>query len=494
MRLKLIVAAGMAGAAAACHAQVVINEVFENPPGGGGSADAFAEYIELYGQPGMDLTGYAIASFKGGEDANGDGSPEVPAEIDEAFSLDGLSLGSNGFLVIYNGTPAQSFIPLVLPGEGENSASFFDTHIPSPFDVNGNLNNDGSSTYLLIRKRPNHSIVNGQSVYAPGYAMWKDVDPDVDYDGRIDFGTETPTPFTTDPVRAVDPLQIIDEIAWSNAGGKEYVRTSQHEISDTSGFNPDAISRIAFYGSNPNLGVRIDSDGQTVPTRIADEEFIYGDMTGGVLDFTYDPARTGAPTDPDGDGFQDIPIGSGGTVFVLTPGGFNDSPANSIAQFRFVTGDLDFDADADADDLALLDAQLLGADFDTTEDAIDPNTGLPIADPNNPGANFQSYVFQGRLANAFLAARNLDTDDGPGGANDDTVTADDRAALAAIVAPQPCPADLAAPSGVLNIFDIQAYIGLYNAQDPAGDLAAPTGVFNIFDIQAFIGLYNQGCP
>ncbi len=60
--------------------------------------------------------------------------------------------------------------------------------------------------------------------------------------------------------------------------------------------------------------------------------------------------------------------------------------------------------------------------------------------------------------------------------------------------PVSCPADLAAPFGVLNIFDIQAYIGLYNTQNPAADLAAPFGTFNIFDIQAYIGLYNQGCP
>ncbi|RMH26585.1 MAG: hypothetical protein D6692_08960 [Planctomycetota bacterium] len=57
-----------------------------------------------------------------------------------------------------------------------------------------------------------------------------------------------------------------------------------------------------------------------------------------------------------------------------------------------------------------------------------------------------------------------------------------------------CPADLAEPFGTLNIFDIQTYIGLYNAQDPAADLAAPFGTFNIFDIQQYIDLYNQGCP
>jgi len=55
-------------------------------------------------------------------------------------------------------------------------------------------------------------------------------------------------------------------------------------------------------------------------------------------------------------------------------------------------------------------------------------------------------------------------------------------------------ADLAEPYGLLNIFDIQAYIGLYNSQDPAADLAAPFGVFNIFDLQEYINRYNAGCP
>lgn len=58
----------------------------------------------------------------------------------------------------------------------------------------------------------------------------------------------------------------------------------------------------------------------------------------------------------------------------------------------------------------------------------------------------------------------------------------------------PCPADLAAPFGLLNVFDIQAYVGLYNTMDPTADLAAPFGSFNIFDLQAYINLYNAGCP
>ncbi len=57
-----------------------------------------------------------------------------------------------------------------------------------------------------------------------------------------------------------------------------------------------------------------------------------------------------------------------------------------------------------------------------------------------------------------------------------------------------CPADLAAPFGTLNFFDIAAYIGLFNANDPAADIAAPFGSLNFFDISEYIGLFNAGCP
>ena len=43
--------------ASGAQAQVVINEVFENPPGIAEECDARWEYIELYGEPGFDLTG-----------------------------------------------------------------------------------------------------------------------------------------------------------------------------------------------------------------------------------------------------------------------------------------------------------------------------------------------------------------------------------------------------------------------------------------------------
>jgi len=56
-----------------------------------------------------------------------------------------------------------------------------------------------------------------------------------------------------------------------------------------------------------------------------------------------------------------------------------------------------------------------------------------------------------------------------------------------------CAVDFAAPMGVLDFFDVQAFLGLFAASDPAADLAAD-GVFDFFDIQAFLNLYAAGCP
>ena len=56
------------------------------------------------------------------------------------------------------------------------------------------------------------------------------------------------------------------------------------------------------------------------------------------------------------------------------------------------------------------------------------------------------------------------------------------------------PADVAAPIGVLNFFDLAAYLDLYNAQDPRADLAPPFGMLNFFDLATAIARYNAGCP
>ncbi|MBO6740428.1 MAG: hypothetical protein JJ916_11265 [Phycisphaerales bacterium] len=55
-----------------------------------------------------------------------------------------------------------------------------------------------------------------------------------------------------------------------------------------------------------------------------------------------------------------------------------------------------------------------------------------------------------------------------------------------------CPADLN-NDGMLNFFDVSAFLTAYNAMDPAADFTND-GMFNFFDVSAFLQAYNMGCP
>jgi alpha-amylase len=55
-----------------------------------------------------------------------------------------------------------------------------------------------------------------------------------------------------------------------------------------------------------------------------------------------------------------------------------------------------------------------------------------------------------------------------------------------------CQADLNG-DGVLNFFDVSAFLSLYNTQDPAADFTGD-GQFNFFDVSAFLSLFTAGCP
>lgn len=60
--------------------------------------------------------------------------------------------------------------------------------------------------------------------------------------------------------------------------------------------------------------------------------------------------------------------------------------------------------------------------------------------------------------------------------------------------PQPCnPADFAEPYGVLNFFDVQAFLQAFSAQNPSADLNND-GLFNFFDVQTFLQAFSAGCP
>lgn len=47
--------------------------------------------------------------------------------------------------------------------------------------------------------------------------------------------------------------------------------------------------------------------------------------------------------------------------------------------------------------------------------------------------------------------------------------------------------------GVLNFFDVSAFLGAFSAQDSAADLNND-GLYNFFDVSAFLSAYSAGCP
>ncbi|MFG0315061.1 MAG: GC-type dockerin domain-anchored protein [Phycisphaerales bacterium] len=55
-----------------------------------------------------------------------------------------------------------------------------------------------------------------------------------------------------------------------------------------------------------------------------------------------------------------------------------------------------------------------------------------------------------------------------------------------------CPADLNG-DGMLNFFDVSAFLTAYNAMDPVADFNGD-GMYNFFDVSAFLTVYNAGCP
>ena len=56
----------------------------------------------------------------------------------------------------------------------------------------------------------------------------------------------------------------------------------------------------------------------------------------------------------------------------------------------------------------------------------------------------------------------------------------------------PCPADLTG-DGVLNFFDVSAFLVAFNSSDPLADFTGD-GSFNFFDVSAFLVAFSAGCP
>jgi len=132
-----------------------------------------------------------------------------------------------------------------------------------------------------------------------------------------------------------------------------------------------------------------------------------------------------------------------------------------------------------------------GVDFrlDSGSPAIDAgrNDSVPrdIVDGDDDGSTFDQVSYDSRGRSRFI---------------DDPLTTNSGSGTGAIVDigatefQRQCESDLSPPFGVVNFFDISAYIVAFNSGDPAADIAAPFGVLNFFDIAAYITLFNTPCP
>lgn len=100
-------------------------------------------------------------------------------------------------------------------------------------------------------------------------------------------------------------------------------------------------------------------------------------------------------------------------------------------------------------------------------------------DPDGPGGAGPELIVVGSFASATI--------DGVSGVDHLAVWIPDAAGGGCNIA------DLVEPFGVLDFFDLQAYLNLYAANDPAADLNGD-GVRDFFDVQAFLNAFADGCP
>ncbi len=402
MRKMLLIVLLVLSAAPAAWATVFINEVFINPPGS--SADDTREFIELLGTPGRSLDGYAIALVNGAVTKYyplGSIPPRpVAQEIDEFFSLDGLRLGPNGLLVIGIGT--SSMYPTLL---ADTNFQRWTTLWNGGLDVPGKLNNDGSNTVLLLRRRPGRTQADplnpaglrwGKEIIPDDELFTPVLDPQTDQlvdqygDGAldegqpngIDGGQTLDLVGASTPGNVLDDLEVVDEVSYEDDRGWEYDVDARrvdlgspvaglpprrvHALDDPQGFNPDVLIRVDYRTKGPGWlpapgAVGAGPNGRNWQDT-ATEQWIRGESVvgsggqGGNPQFFLDNSANGNP-----DAIQpyltNVPLwladGQAPDYNFAAPFTYQIMAGriNPLA-VPYIPGDADRDGDCDADDLA----------------------------------------------------------------------------------------------------------------------------------------------
>ncbi|MCG3138018.1 MAG: hypothetical protein HJJLKODD_01874 [Phycisphaerae bacterium] len=276
----------MGWAAPVVYGQVVINEVFVNPPGSAG--DDIREFIEFMGTPGMKLDGFAVVNLIGLQEkyyplGSIPPEPTLIPEMDEFFSLDGQSLGKNGLLVIGSGS-AGSYPNLLADTNFVQWSNLWNGGDTG----SRKLENDGSTTFVLVRNR--RGITQADPLDPLGLLWGKDVKIDRELitpvidpqdgiakdqfgDGNVDngdgldaFGVPVEDlKGKSTPADITDDLEMVDEFSEEHDRGWEYDFDDRHvdedstipglpyrhvhALDDPQGFQPDAYARVDYRTS-----------------------------------------------------------------------------------------------------------------------------------------------------------------------------------------------------------------------------------------------------
>lgn len=399
-----VVLAMCAGLAAAmpCRAVVFINEVAINPAG---AFDDTHEFVELKGTPGKKLDGYALAFLNGMQTKYYPlGSITVPQdnlqEVDEFFSLDGLSLGKNGLLLLGIG-PAGNYV-----GRSPDATVRATWKAPAIWngmlDTPGKLQNDGSNTIVLIRNRPGRTQADpanpaglrwGKDITHDGERVTPVLDPQtmmmVDQygDGEVDdggpngFGGSTPDLKGKNTPSVSDDLEVVDELSYEHDRGWEYDFDERHvdlgstvvglpyrhvhALDDPQGLNPDAVTRVDYRTKGEGWAPAAGGLGEMTSGNnwqdTATEQWIRGETVSAAGPTFYYDNSANPNTDSIQPYLTNVPLwlndGVGADYnftlansYRLTPGAENPLVVN------FIPGDSDRDGDADADDIAKIAA------------------------------------------------------------------------------------------------------------------------------------------
>ncbi len=188
---SLTVVAALAAFAGLASAQVRLSEIHLNPPG----TDQGLEFVELSGTAGLDLSNYTLLVLEG----EGSGA----GVIDQAISLSGFSLGSNGLFLQRDGAAVLDADGLTAGVQGPDAGTTLRTQDFSP-DIE-----NGTETFLLVS----------------GFTGALNADLDTNNDGILDS-----TPWAS----------VVDGIGYSDDSGGEFAYAAGLGFFDF-GITPDAI-------------------------------------------------------------------------------------------------------------------------------------------------------------------------------------------------------------------------------------------------------------